>query len=84
LTRLTALQVCSEMGVKEILPVAERLAQSGVEPPIRISAIAVMGRLGGGTIVGKLEKWASDPNPWVANASRLALKDWKGREASNL
>ena len=84
LTRITALQVCCEMGVGEVLPVAERLARPGLDMPIRISAIAVLGKLGGSAARGRLEECARDPDPWVAKAARVALKNGVRQEKTSL
>lgn len=84
LTRLTALQVCSEMGIEAVVPAAERLAQPGVEMPIRISAIAVLGHLGGVAAVSQLEKLTLDSDPWVVKAAQSALKCRVSSERTSL
>jgi hypothetical protein len=47
LVRLTALQVCAERQLKEILPEATRLAKGAGNLPLRLSAIAALGSAGG-------------------------------------
>jgi len=46
-TRLTAIQVCAERGLKEVLPTAEALAQETDCIPLQLSAMAAFRRLGG-------------------------------------
>jgi hypothetical protein len=46
-TRLTAIQVCAERGLKEVLPTAEGLAQKTDCIPLQLSAKAAFKRLGG-------------------------------------
>jgi hypothetical protein len=46
-TRLTAIQVCAERGLKEVLPTAEGLAQKTDCIPLQLSAMAAFSRLGG-------------------------------------
>lgn len=56
--RSSAIQVCADRGVKQVLPVAEQLAQTPGPTALRLSAIAAIGRLGSPnaeTILRKLE-----------------------------
>ena len=45
--RLTALQVCAELGIKDVLPAAASLAENAASVPLRMSAVAAVGALGG-------------------------------------
>jgi hypothetical protein len=47
LARITAFQVCGEMGVTDALPVILRAAQTSSSVPLRISAVGAVGLLGG-------------------------------------
>ncbi len=47
LARVTALQVCAKRRLGDVLPEALKLAQEGVSVPLRASAIATIGVLGG-------------------------------------
>jgi hypothetical protein len=42
-TRITAIQVCSERGLKEVLPGIESIPQKPGSLPLRLSAVAVLG-----------------------------------------
>ncbi len=46
-TRITAIQVCSERGIKAVLPAIESLPQQAGSLPLRLSATAAMGQLDG-------------------------------------
>jgi hypothetical protein len=46
-TRLTAIQVCAERGLKEVLPTAEGLVQKTDCIPLQLSAMSAFRRLGG-------------------------------------
>ncbi len=45
-TRITAIQVCAERGVKAVTPAIESLTQTLDSLPLRLSAIAALGKLG--------------------------------------
>lgn len=45
-SRITALNICSKMAVKEILPEARIIAQTGITTTLRLAAIAAIGNLG--------------------------------------
>lgn len=73
ITRTTALQVCAEMGLKEILPAARLVARDAKEPALRNSAIAAIGRLGSLDDVSLLEKISADSHdPLVKKAAAAA------------
>jgi hypothetical protein len=73
LARITALQVCSRMGKREILPVAMRLAETASSIPLRVSAIAAVADLGGQQAKPFLERLAAESNQPMKQAARLAL-----------
>jgi hypothetical protein len=73
-TRTTALQVCAEMGLKEILPAARSIAGESGEAGLRISAIAAMGALGEAGDRAMLEEIGkSSPDPLVQRAASAAI-----------
>lgn len=74
LARITALQVGAGMGLRELLPVAARWAGADVEPAVRVSAVAALGRYREPAAIGLLEQYASDRDAWVARAARAALR----------
>jgi hypothetical protein len=47
LARITALQVCARLGVREALPLLEQAAQAGTTMALRISAVGALGTMGG-------------------------------------
>jgi hypothetical protein len=73
LSRITALQVCANMGVSEVLPSTLRLAQTADSIPLRVSAIAALGALGGTEARLLLEQLARDADPPVRPAAESAL-----------
>lgn len=73
-TRTTALQVCAELGVTEIKPIAQELARSAQVISLRISAIAALGVVGGVDSVTFLKEQASGSDTRVQPAARIALK----------
>lgn len=79
-TRITAIQVCAERGLKEVLPVIEPLAQSPGCVPLQLSAIAALGRLGGSAQAEALRKVETNQNATVNAARQLALRQVERRE----
>lgn len=61
-SRLTALQVCARLGLKEAVPIALELAQGAKSLPIRCSAIAALGSLGGETELATLKSMIKGSN----------------------
>jgi hypothetical protein len=61
LSRLTALQVCSCLGVTNALPVATELARDPGRFALRCSAIAAMGELGGSQELAGLNAMTEEP-----------------------
>jgi hypothetical protein len=72
--RITALQVCAEMGAKAVLPVAAKLAGGGGDVPLRVSAVAAVGALGGATELPLLNRLAGAADPRIQNAAHAALR----------
>lgn len=74
LTRISALQVASRFGARELEPVALRLAENGAESlPLRLSAIAALGELNAVGSVPTLQTLAGTPGP-VGKAASAAMK----------
>ena len=56
LTRITAVQVCGQMGLKQVSSLARNLADTSDSLPLRLSALATLGDLGGNENLRYLEK----------------------------
>mgnify|MGYP001336254371 CR=1 FL=1 len=74
LPRITAIQVCAEMDVKEALPVAEALARQSASVPLRIAAIAALGAIGGEEQRPFLESIVAGGDQRLQPAARAALQ----------
>lgn len=76
LTRITALQVCARMGERQILPVARALVLAGKtrSVPLRMSAIAAVGTLGGASDRAMLDEFGRNSDVRLRTAARSALK----------
>lgn len=71
--RLTALQICSITGAREVLPTASILAQTGETLPLRLSAVATLSELGGSADRELLQSLSADAEPLVAKAANKAM-----------
>jgi hypothetical protein len=74
LARITALQVCAQLGVKDVLPLALQFAESAKSIPLRVSAIAAVGQLGGAEVTAYLENLAAGNDARLAVPARAALQ----------
>jgi HEAT repeat protein len=73
--RMSALQVCSQLSVKEANPVARTIiAQPGNDVSLRISAIAALGSLGSAGDLSALQQLAEGTDLQMQPAARAALK----------
>ena len=79
LARITALQVCGNLGAKEILPVALDLAKNSQDTPLRISAIAALGEVGGREVQPLLKKLSKNSNTLLQLAAQAALQKIRNR-----
>ncbi len=73
LSRLTGLQVCARLGVREALPAATQLASAPRPIPVRCSAIAAVGELGGEPELALLNGLAGESDPAIAVAVNQAV-----------
>jgi hypothetical protein len=74
LARITALQICAQLGVKDALPLALQFAESAKSIPLKVSAIAAIGQLGGAEVTAYLENLAAGKDTRLAVAARAALQ----------
>ncbi len=74
LARITALQVCAQMGLETALPVCVSLAEGTGDAPLRLSAIAALGQLGGAEAVPLLTHILAEKNDRFHPAATRALK----------
>jgi HEAT repeat protein len=74
MTRMSAIQVCAGLGMKEALPVAIELAQNDSRIPLRIAAIAAVGDLGGAGQQPLLQQLASDEEQRLQVAAESAMQ----------
>jgi HEAT repeat protein len=72
--RITALQVCAGLEVKGVVPTAVALAQSSASVPLRMSALAAVGALGGSEQIPVLSAVLADGDPRIQTAARAALR----------
>jgi hypothetical protein len=77
--RVTALQVCAQLGMREVLPAAVELAQSAASVPLRMSALAAVGTLGGPDQVPLLAGLLTADDPRIQTAARAALRRLEAR-----
>lgn len=74
LTRISALQVASRFGARELEPVAQRLAENtAASLPLRLSAIATLGELNAAGSLPTLQTLAGTKGP-VGKAASAAMK----------
>jgi HEAT repeat protein len=79
--RLTALQVCAELGIKEALPTAVSLAEGAASTPLRMSAVAAVGALGGPEQAPLLNRLVAADDPRIQTAARAALRRLEARRS---
>ena len=80
-TRITAVQICAERGLREALPTIEALAQTAGCVPLKLSAIAALGRLGGPDQTRHLRQMEDPKDETVLIAVRIALRQLEQKEA---
>ncbi len=73
LARITALQVCAQRRLHDVLPTVTNMAQHAVSLPLRISAIAALGYLGEERERMLLEMLSAEGNDFLQPAIKSAL-----------
>jgi len=79
LTRITAVQLCGQMGVQQASALIQQLAQQAGSIPLRISAIAALGDLGDQGAEPFLQQIAAGSEDRLKPAAETALKRLKKR-----
>jgi len=77
--RITALQICAELGDMGALSIARKIASSSAGVPLRMSAIAAIGTLGDQSDRPLLEKYASSGDVRLRKSASSALERLAGR-----
>jgi hypothetical protein len=80
LVRITSFQVCAEMGAQDALPVVLQEAQSSPSMPLRISAVAALGKLAGTDQVPFLNGLANGTEDRLKPAATHALDEIAARQ----
>ena len=76
-TRITAIQVCSERGLKAVLPAIQTFPETPGSLPLRLSAIAAIGRLGNEQNGEQLQHVEARQEQSLSTAINAALKQLK-------
>ena len=79
-TRLTAIQICAERGIKTVLPKIESLPDTSRCLPVRLAAIAAIGQLGGKDNIEALRQLEAGQEPSLMPALGPALRNLKEKE----
>lgn len=74
LARITAMRICGELGVRQILSTAMAFSESAQSVSLRMAAIATVGDLGGAAQKELLQRLAMDSEPRVQTAAQSALQ----------
>jgi len=74
LSRITAIQVCAHLKLKEVLSTVVSLVQSKTSLPLQISAVAALGELGGADNRQILETLSLSAGARIQPAAQLALR----------
>lgn len=74
LAKITALQICANLGESKVLPIARQIAGSGASVPLRMSAIAAVGTLGDESDRILLEPYAASTDTRLRTAAQSAVK----------
>lgn len=77
--RITALQVASQAGVMEVVPIARQLAQNAQSVPLRMSAIAALGNVGNEGAMNLLLNLTTGSDERSKATAEVALRHLKKR-----
>jgi hypothetical protein len=80
LARITAFQVCSQLGLAGALPALQQAAAAGETIPLRISAVAALGSLGGANEIPLLKSLRDGPEERLQPVAQHALAQIAARE----
>lgn len=71
--RITAIQICAERNLQQVLPTVRLLAVTANSVPLRLSSVAALGRLGGPEEAALLHRLRSGNNEALQTAISRAL-----------
>jgi len=77
--RVTAMQICAELGETKILPLARALAADGASVMLRLSAVGALGRLGTSEDATLLKSLTATGEQRIRTAAATALKRMEHR-----
>jgi len=78
-SKITALQICAQLGEKRVLPIARQLLGSDASIPLKLSAIAAIGTLGDTTDIQALKPYQIGRDSRLRPAVNAAIKRIEGR-----
>jgi hypothetical protein len=81
--RVTAMQICAELGETKILPLARTLATGSASAMLRLSAVGALGRLGTSEDATLLKSLAAAGEQRIRTAAAAALKRMENRRAGH-
>ena len=79
-SRITAIQVCAERGLKDVVPAIELLPKEAGSFPLRLSAIAALGQLGAEQDSTALRQIEAEQGDDLGAALRTALRRIEQKE----
>jgi len=79
LSRLTAVQVCGRLGLKQAAPLLLQLAQNAPTVPLQIASIAALGDVGDEAARAYLQQLAGQADPRLGPALETALRKMNQR-----
>jgi HEAT repeat protein len=82
LSRITAVQVCGRLGLKQAAPLLTQLAQDADSIPLRIASIAALGDVGDEAARTWLQQLAGQADPRLRPALQTALNKLNRRQGT--
>jgi hypothetical protein len=78
-SKITALQICAQLGEKRALPIARQLFGADASIPMKLSAIAAIGALGDASDLPALKPYQTGRDSRLRPAVNAAIKRIEGR-----
>lgn len=82
ISRISAIQTCAIMGMKESLPEIRALVSDSKDSNLRLSAIAALGQLGDGSDIAILDKIAEEKESFHEKAIKVAMSKITARTSN--